>query len=145
MSDTPPPAAQRDARGRILPGVTINPGGRPAVAKHVQALARAHTEVAIRRIVELIGSDDEKVALAAAEALLDRGFGKPVQATNSTVQKIDYGVLLMEANKARNEQAQTFDMTPATIDHCENAEVLEDRAADGPKPEIDGVPADVVW
>lgn len=43
-------------------------------------MAREHSVAAINRIVALQGSADERVALAAAQALLDRAYGKPAQA-----------------------------------------------------------------
>jgi hypothetical protein len=44
----------------------------------VQELARSHTEQAVRTLVEALG--DPKLKVQAAVALLDRGWGKPVQA-----------------------------------------------------------------
>jgi hypothetical protein len=46
----------------------------------VRALAREHGPVAFRRLIELIQSDNESVAVRAAEAVLDRAYGRPVQA-----------------------------------------------------------------
>jgi hypothetical protein len=86
---TPP---QRGPDGRLLPGFTANPSGRPKVIARIQELARQHTEAAITRVVELLASQDEKIALAAASELLDRGYGKPMQQTQTDVRKIDFSV-----------------------------------------------------
>jgi len=40
-------------------------------------MARAHTEAAIKALVEAL--KNERTSVAAATALLDRGWGKPVQ------------------------------------------------------------------
>src|SRR5687768_8093404 len=57
------------------------PGGRPKVAAEIRALARDHGANAIERLVALMDSKNESVAVRAAEALLDRGYGRPVHGT----------------------------------------------------------------
>lgn len=62
-------------------GQSGNPGGRPKGLKEVQEAAREHTEAAIKTLVD-IAKDPEKGAsarVAAAEAILDRGWGKAQQ------------------------------------------------------------------
>lgn len=49
------------------------------MAAEVRDLARQYGQVAIQRLVALMHSDKEGVAVRAAEALLDRGYGRPVQ------------------------------------------------------------------
>jgi HEAT repeat protein len=56
------------------PGQSGNPSGRP---KGVEALARLHTGAAIQTLVEALRSPKERVA--AAVALLNRGWGNPTQ------------------------------------------------------------------
>lgn len=58
-------------------GRSGNPGGRPKAALDVQALARRHTEPAIRALIEALR--DPRLKVQAAQALLDRGWGKPAQ------------------------------------------------------------------
>lgn len=72
---------ERDGAGRWLPGKSANPGGRPVGRGRLQALAAAHTEEAIDTLARLMreGQTDD-VRLRAANAILDRGYGKPVQA-----------------------------------------------------------------
>jgi hypothetical protein len=55
------------------------------VTAEVAALARQHTRAAIARLVMLMGSPDPAVSLAACNAILDRGHGKPAQAVLATV------------------------------------------------------------
>jgi hypothetical protein len=58
-----------------------NVGGRPKEIGHVRDLARAHTEDAIRTLVEIRGDKTQPAParVAAATALLDRAWGKPSQ------------------------------------------------------------------
>jgi hypothetical protein len=70
----------RDSRGRWLPGVVPNPGGRPAVTREVRDLARSYGPEAIAKLHELMrNGKSEQVQLAAAEELLNRGYGRPMQ------------------------------------------------------------------
>jgi hypothetical protein len=58
-----------------------NPGGRPKALHDLQELARQHTEAAIGTLAEIM--NDEKAPhnarISAAEGLLSRGWGRPVQ------------------------------------------------------------------
>ena len=61
-------------------GQSGNPGGRPKAIAEVQELARAHSEVAIRRLAKIAEKGrSEAAAVAACNALLDRAYGKPTQ------------------------------------------------------------------
>jgi hypothetical protein len=62
-------------------GISGNPGGRPKEVAEVQKLARTHTKQAINRLVYWMKSDDPRASVAACQALLDRGWGKPTQPT----------------------------------------------------------------
>jgi hypothetical protein len=62
------------------PGQSGNPGGRPKVSAEVRELAREHGPEAILRLVALMNSKNESVAVRASDAILDRGFGRPMQA-----------------------------------------------------------------
>jgi hypothetical protein len=66
-------------KGRFAPGISGNPSGRPKVEGEVRDLARRYTKRASRRLAELIKSPNERVAVVAATALLDRGWGRPAQ------------------------------------------------------------------
>jgi len=43
-------------------------------------LARVHTQKALDILVKLLDHDDDELKFKAAQALLDRGYGKPAQA-----------------------------------------------------------------
>ncbi len=60
-------------------GQSGNPGGRPKEFNEIKDLARQHSRAAVERLVEWMASDNPKASVSAAMALLDRGYGKPVQ------------------------------------------------------------------
>lgn len=65
----------------FVKGQSANPGGRPKSVKEVRALARQYTPEAIECLVrEMRTGDTSAVRLSAANALLDRGHGRPAQA-----------------------------------------------------------------
>lgn len=61
-------------------GQSGNPGGRPKEDAEVKELARQHGKKALKKLVALLECGEKRTELAAANALLDRGFGKPSQA-----------------------------------------------------------------
>ena len=77
----------RDESGRFLKGHSGNAGGRPKDEHNIAALARSYSTEAIETLVDLMRSArDDRVRGTAAQALLDRGFGKPkveIQNTNA--------------------------------------------------------------
>jgi hypothetical protein len=69
---------RRRGPGRPFPkGVSGNPAGKKRHEVNVQALARTFTEAAVLTLVECLADPKHKVA--AAVALLDRGWGRPTQ------------------------------------------------------------------
>jgi hypothetical protein len=70
------------------PGQSGNPNGRPKKVRELTAIADENAETAMRTLAKLMTSSDDRVALAAAQALLDRSMGKPAQ-TNINVNKSD--------------------------------------------------------
>lgn len=102
------PAPERDALGRIL--CTDEDCDKPASAgaavceEHGGPAARVAladlVNPAIRRLGELIHSEDHRVALAAATAVLDRtGYAKQVEVTVSDAREVLLARLL-EARQA---------------------------------------------
>lgn len=77
-------ASKRCESGRFKPGVSGNPGGRPAGLEEIRQLAQQHAPEAIQKLVDHMRSKDERVSIAACNALLDRGYGKPLQTAELT-------------------------------------------------------------
>jgi hypothetical protein len=68
-------------------GQSGNPRGRPP-GIHARDLARSHTDAAIRVLVEELSNPRYRVA--AAVALLERGWGRPRQEVESLNTNINY-------------------------------------------------------
>lgn len=77
------------------PGQSGNPGGRPK-DKTLRQLAREHTVEAVQTLIEIMldKSSSEMARVRAAEAILDRGYGKPVQAIEAAVEGQTYAVFV---------------------------------------------------
>ena len=78
---------QRSKSGQFAPGQSGNPGGRPKDEHRVGELARSYTLEAIETLVDLMRHGrDERVRGTAAQALLDRGWGKAKVAVVSNAE-----------------------------------------------------------
>src|SRR6266478_5731245 len=58
-------------------GKSGNPGGRTKQFAQCQRLCREASPDAARRLIELIQSEDERVALMAADKVFERAWGRP--------------------------------------------------------------------
>ena len=69
--------------GKFVKGQSGNPGGRPP-DKTLRECARAQTEPAIKTLVSVMNNRKSPAAsrVAAACALLDRGYGRPTQSVD---------------------------------------------------------------
>lgn len=89
----------RDRSGRFAKGHSGNAGGRPKDEHRVSELARSYTTEAIETLVELMrAGKEERVRGTAAQALLDRGWGKP-KVEVVTDEKQDYIAALRAVNE----------------------------------------------
>jgi len=67
----------RNGLGHWLPGTSANPGGRPGVPEAIKLTLRKLSPHAVKRLGELLDSEDERIRLEAAKAILDRDLGRP--------------------------------------------------------------------
>lgn len=109
------PTATKKVRGRpFKKGQSGNPGGRPKAAVDVRELARAHAPDAIKALVEAL--KDPKTKVAAATAILDRGYGKPVQAVEGT----EGPAIKVSVEDARNELERLITRFAPSSDETED-------------------------
>ena len=67
------------ARGGVRPG-SGRPKGSTSKPTPFKELAQSHAPAAFERVLGLLQSADENVALKAAQTVLDRAYGRPAQA-----------------------------------------------------------------
>ncbi len=92
------------------PGQSGNPTGRPKSDKAIRDLARAHTQDALNTLSEIVknpkASDTARVQ--ACNAILDRGWGKPVQHNenvNLGMSYTDYLKMIIEEGEAQGARS----------------------------------------
>jgi len=97
-------------RRRTMPwrkGHSGNPGGRPVGYGEIRQLARAHTTTALETLVEVAkNAKSESARVAAAVALLDRGWGRPTQPLAGDADEPPIGIeMSTEERRRRARQA----------------------------------------
>jgi len=82
-------------------GISGNPGGRPGGLGRIRDIAQQHTENAIETLVRILNSEtaSPSAQVAAASALLDRGYGRPEQSLRASVGQIDLGEALQKMSE----------------------------------------------
>jgi hypothetical protein len=60
-------------------GQSGNPSGYGTIAEYHRtvALARQHSTEAVRTLINLMGSEDQRIAMLASQAILERAWGRP--------------------------------------------------------------------
>jgi hypothetical protein len=115
---------ERDDRGHWLPGRSANPGGRPGVPEVIKATLRELSPHAVKRLGELLDSDDERIQLEAAKAILDRHLGRPAMQADVTVRggtSAEHLQALIEvARKRRAEPIDLDDRDVVDITPCQS-------------------------
>ncbi len=92
--------ANPTGKGGFQPGKSGNPGGRPRETGEVRALAREHTTEAVETLRAIMknGSEPASARVAAANSLLDRGWGRaPQTITNEVDSSVSTDVELPQA------------------------------------------------
>jgi acyl-CoA reductase-like NAD-dependent aldehyde dehydrogenase len=73
---------------RWQPGQSGNPSERPKILFEIRALARQHTEAALKTLAEIMGNQKAPASarVAAAAHLLDRGYGRPESRMDASLE-----------------------------------------------------------
>ena len=95
-------------------GQSGNPGGRPKILADVRELARAHTDTALNALVEIVENKKLPPAarVAAANSLLDRGYGKPEAKIDASISaKLSSAVLSFAHRRMNGEKNMELNET----------------------------------
>lgn len=88
-----------------------NPGGRLKLVEEVRNLAQTHTEDAVRAIYEIMEDTRQQgsVRIAAANAILDRGWGKPAQSI-AVSQPNDVSIDMLTTEELKRRIVESLQM-----------------------------------
>lgn len=91
------------------PGQSGNPGGRPKVLADVQEAARARTAEAIDVLASIAIDPGAPPAarVSAANALLDRAWGKPQQTVQAKVERMTLEDLVMASMHSTDDSEKS--------------------------------------
>jgi hypothetical protein len=77
----------RTDKGQFAKGISGNPGGRPKLPEELRELFRAKGPEALEVLSRCLRSTDERIAIAAATAILDRGMESQRKPSTPTSMK----------------------------------------------------------
>lgn len=83
--------AKRVVGRPFKPGQSGNPTGRPKIRKDLRDLARTHTTQAVQTLADMTANPKTPAMarVAAAQALLDRGYGKPTEYVQEGINPLE--------------------------------------------------------
>ena len=86
---------------KFAKGQSGNSGGRPSGLGRIRTIAQQHTDNAIETLVRVMNSEtaSPSAQVAAASALLDRGYGRPERSLKASVNQIDLGEALQKMSE----------------------------------------------
>ena len=82
-------------------GTTGNPGGKTGDYHECVSLARKASPAAVRVLIEKMNSLDERVAIVAAQAVLERAWGKPKELD---LRELNQGAMRLDFSKLSREE-----------------------------------------
>ena len=102
---------------RFEKGRSGNPGGRPKGHGDIRELARRHTGAALATLVEICqNGGNEGARVAAATAILDRGWGKPMVYVPTLSPKIELNFGFTKKDRAAVPSVPHADTPLLTVD-----------------------------
>jgi hypothetical protein len=92
---------ERDENGRVKPGQSLNPSGRPKLVKEYQQWLREEAwDKAKAALLKCLQSEDEKVQMMAVKEVNDRLLGRAPQAlTTEDGDPLRLGVVVLPAER----------------------------------------------
>jgi Family of unknown function (DUF5681) len=88
MADTPA-KPHKPNPGQFQKGQSGNPGGRPKMPDELKAAMQGLADTAVKVLKDAMNGDDPRARILAANAVLDRGYGKPAQTVNAKFENVD--------------------------------------------------------
>jgi hypothetical protein len=79
-------------------GVSGNPGGRPKLELSIRELAQQHSMEALETLVHVMRTGRRGEQIVAANAILDRAYGKPTQSVEMSGDRTTLVDLLVSLN-----------------------------------------------
>jgi len=107
MEDKP---KRRAGNPNWVKGVGGNPNGRPKKALEFQLLMQGHSELAIQTLIDVLKTGKNAEKLTAAQEVLNRAYGKAVQATVNTQVKSFEAMLDVLAGTVTAEEIEENDL-----------------------------------
>ena len=74
-------------KGGFQKGRSGNPGGRSKLPANIREAFRAKAPEALEVLTRCLQSGDDRIAMLAAQAILDRGYGKPTQSIDANINE----------------------------------------------------------
>lgn len=96
------------AEHRWKPGVSPNPKGRPKEFKELKELCREYTFEAVAALVDVLRTGQPRERVIAANAILDRGYGKPEQSVEVSGEVTKFVVRLPVQAPSVDEWQKTY-------------------------------------
>ncbi len=102
-------------------GASPNPGGRPATLSDLKEAARGYSGEALLTLAKIMRDPEapHSARVGAAREMLDRGFGKPMQAVdvgvNVSVAESHASVLMKLAEQARHTKEESVGLIELAV------------------------------
>ena len=97
-------------KGGFQRGRSGNPGGRPKLPADIREAFKAKAPQALEVLTRCLQSDDDRIAMMAAQAILDRGYGRPTQSIDANINDdpVRYIVELPEKSATTEEWLESI-------------------------------------